>query len=133
MCQEIGEGFVNKNKKPGFRCLVTKIMLLKEFKDQLLSLDGVEKAAVIQILTHGLNQQGRSITKTPGVCGGHACFSGTRMPIWVLVNARRLGISEADLLLDYPTLTAVDLVNAWAYAEAYADEIEAAIRENEVD
>ena len=44
---------------------------------------------------------------------------------------RRLGISEAELLEDYPTLRAADLANAWAYAEAYSDEIEIAIREQE--
>ena len=49
----------------------------------------------------------------------------------MLVNARRLGISDAQLLYDYPTITAADLSNAWAYAEAYAEEIEIAIRENE--
>jgi len=50
-----------------------------------------------------------------------------------LVNARRLGITETELLYDYPTISALDLANAWAYAEAYADEIEIAIRRNEED
>ena len=49
----------------------------------------------------------------------------------MLVNARGLGISEAELLEDYPTLRAADSANAWAYAEAYPDEIETAIREQE--
>lgn len=73
------------------------------------------------------------IQKTPGVCGGDACIRQTRIPVWVLVNASRLGISESELLEDYPTLRAADLVNAWAYAEAYPDEIERAIQENEED
>lgn len=51
--------------------------------------------------------------------------------VWVLVNARRLGISEAELLEDYPTRRAADLVNAFSYAEAFPDEIETAIREQE--
>lgn len=38
------------------------------------------------------------ITKTPGVCGGDACFRGHRIPVWTVVNYRRLGGSEADLL-----------------------------------
>jgi uncharacterized protein (DUF433 family) len=49
------------------------------------------------------------------------------------VNACGLGISEAELLENYPTLRAADLANAWAYAEAYLDEIETAIQENEED
>jgi uncharacterized protein (DUF433 family) len=73
------------------------------------------------------------ILKTLGVCGGDACIRKTRIPVWVLVNASRLGISEAELLEDYPTLDAADLANAWAYAEAYPDEIETAIQENEKD
>ena len=71
------------------------------------------------------------IQKTPGVCGGDACIRQTRIPIWVLVNASRLGVSEAGLLEDYPTVRATDLANAWAYADTYPDEIETAIRQNE--
>jgi len=55
------------------------------------------------------------------------------MPVWVLVNARNLGISESQLLYDYPTLSATDLTNAWVYAEANHLEIETAIRDNEED
>ena len=29
-----------------------------------------------------------------------------------------MGVSEAQLLIDYPRLKAVNLVDAWAYAEA---------------
>ena len=43
----------------------------------------------------------------------------------------RLGASEAHLLDNYPTITAADLVNTWAYAETFANEIEWDIRENE--
>ncbi|MTJ19687.1 DUF433 domain-containing protein [Dolichospermum sp. UHCC 0260] len=42
-----------------------------------------------------------------------------------------LGISEAQILDDYPHLTAADLVNAWAYANAHLEEIETAIQKNE--
>jgi uncharacterized protein (DUF433 family) len=41
-----------------------------------------------------------------------------------------LGISEAQLLQDYPHITAADLVNAWSYTDAYPEEIAAAIRVN---
>jgi uncharacterized protein (DUF433 family) len=43
------------------------------------------------------------IEKTPKVCGGQACIANTRIPVWVLVEARRLGYSDADLLTSYPT------------------------------
>lgn len=62
------------------------------------------------------------------VCGGDPCIVRTRIPVWLLVQARRLGSSEADLLRAYPTL---DLVNAWAYFRTHRDEIEQQIREHE--
>ena len=65
------------------------------------------------------------------MCGGEPCIVRTRIPVWVLVQARRLGVSEADLLRAYPTLRAEDLANAWAYFRAHRDEIEQQIRENE--
>jgi uncharacterized protein (DUF433 family) len=70
------------------------------------------------------------ITKTPGICGGEACIAGTRIAVWLLVEAQQLGISETQLLQDYPHITSADLVNAWSYADAYPEEIAAAIRVN---
>ena len=51
--------------------------------------------------------------------------------VWALVEARRIGYSEADLLTSYPSLSATDIANAWAYAEAFPEEIETEIREND--
>jgi uncharacterized protein (DUF433 family) len=42
-----------------------------------------------------------------------------------------VGLSQSLILDNYPTLTATDLANAWAYAAAFLDEIEIAIREND--
>ena len=63
-------------------------------------------------------RQTAGIEKTENVCGGSARIVGTRIPVWLLVEARDLGASEAQLLLDYPGLRADDLVNAWAYTRA---------------
>ncbi len=106
-------------------------MKLKDLEPQLLALTPAEKFQAIQLLTQSLANIWSGIEKTPGVCGGNACIAGTRIPIWVLVNARRLGVSESELLQDYPSLQAADLVNAWTYAEVYSQDIELAIRENE--
>ncbi|MGV0023571.1 DUF433 domain-containing protein [Phormidesmis priestleyi] len=103
-------------------------MTLKELQAQLLSLSPSEKAEAIQILTRSLNKNRRGITKTLGVMGGDACIAGTRIPVWLLVSYRDQGVNDASLLDAYPDLTAADLVNVWAYAEAYFEEIEAAIR-----
>jgi uncharacterized protein (DUF433 family) len=71
------------------------------------------------------------ISKKPDRCGGDACFRETRIPVWVLVNYRRLGASDADVLRAYPGLTPADLEAAWEYAAANLAEIDRAIRENE--
>jgi uncharacterized protein (DUF433 family) len=52
--------------------------------------------------------------------------------VWQLIEARGSGASEAQLLIDYPRLKAVNLVDAWAYAHDHPDEIGAEIHANEV-
>jgi uncharacterized protein (DUF433 family) len=71
------------------------------------------------------------ITKTPGICGGDACISGHRIPVWILVGYRRRGLSDARILEAYPSLGPVDLEAAWDYAATHNDEIDRSIRDNE--
>jgi uncharacterized protein (DUF433 family) len=71
------------------------------------------------------------VSKRPDIQGGDACIVDTRIPVWVLVNYRRLGVSDAELLRGYPSLTAADLEAAWEYAAANSQEIDSAIQENE--
>lgn len=106
-------------------------MTLKELETQLLALTLDEKAEAIKILTQTLSNGSRGITKTPNVCGGEACIAGTRIPVWGLVESRYIGVSEAQLLDDYPHISAADLVNAWAYADANPIEIEEVIKKNQ--
>ena len=49
----------------------------------------------------------------------------------VIVNSRRLGATDAQILDDYPALTAADVHAAWKYYESNKEEIDLAIRENE--
>jgi len=51
--------------------------------------------------------------------------------VWTLERYRQLGWTEAQLLENFPTLRAVDLVGAWAYVGAYRDEVEQDIHSNE--
>jgi uncharacterized protein (DUF433 family) len=71
------------------------------------------------------------VTRKRGVCGGVPIVATTRIPIWVLVRARRSGLSDADLLLDYPQLKRRHLKAVWAYAESHAEEIDRQIVDNE--
>ncbi len=70
------------------------------------------------------------IQKTPGVIGGDACIRRTRIAVWMLVEAKKLGRTDTDLLADFPALTQDDLNAAWVYSAANPEEIEMAIREN---
>jgi len=71
------------------------------------------------------------IERAPTVCGGAATVVRTRIPVWILEQARRLGMSEPELLRAYPSLRAEDLANAWAYVREHGDEIEREIADNE--
>src|SRR3954463_13046163 len=90
-----------------------------------------EKALLLQWAARDVGEAYPGIESTPGVCGGEPCIVRTRIPVWVLEQARRLGSTEADLFRSYPTLRAEDLTNAWAYVRAHRDEIDQQIRENE--
>jgi len=72
------------------------------------------------------------IRKTPGVIGGDACIGNRRIAVWMLVQAKQLGISDERLLDDYePPLTQAELGAAWDYYEKHRNEIDQALRDNE--
>ena len=86
---------------------------------------------MLQWVVRDLGDAFPGIESEPSICGGEPCILRTRIPVWLLAQARHLGASEADLLQAYPTLRAQDLANAWSYYRAHKDEIEQQIRENE--
>src|SRR5262249_21725674 len=104
---------------------------LKEAEELLSKLTRGEKARLLQIVARDIGDAFPGIDTDPRISGGEACIVRTRIPIWVLEQARRLGTSEADLLRAYPSLRAEDLANAWAYVRAHKDEIDREISENE--
>lgn len=104
---------------------------IEEAEKLLSNMTRAEKAQLLQWVVRDLGDAFPGIESAPDTCGGEACIVRTRIPVWVLVQARRLGTKEADLLRAYPTLRAEDLVNAWAYYRSHRDEVEQQIRENE--
>jgi len=106
-------------------------MTLQEVEQQLHRLTPTEKVQVVQTLLYDLTNSWPGIEKTPGVMGGDACIIRTRIAVWSLEGYRRLGWSEAELLENFPTLRAIDLVQAWAYVAAHPHEIEQALLEHE--
>ena len=106
-------------------------MTLGELTPQLIKLSREEKARVVQILTNSLAGVWPGIEKTPGVCGGEARIRSTRITVWLLEGWRRSGWTDEKILEQYPSLTQLDLDNAWVYAAANEAEIEDTIRRNE--
>jgi len=104
---------------------------LEKAEQLLTEMTRAEKAQLLQWVVQDLGDAFPGIESRPEVCGGEACIVRTRIPVWLLVQARRLDTSEADLLRAYPTLRAEDLANAWAYHRAHPEEIERQIQENE--
>ncbi|MGH7223185.1 MAG: DUF433 domain-containing protein [Gemmataceae bacterium] len=73
------------------------------------------------------------VQKTTGVCGGRACIRNTRITVWGLVNSRRLGAADEQILENIVGLTPEDLQAAWDYYREHPAEIDDDIRANEAD
>ena len=86
---------------------------------------------MLQWVAQDLGNAYPGIEYSPECARRTACVVRTRIPVWTLVQFRQMGATEADLLRSYPTLTAQDLVNAWAYDDAHRADIEGEIADNE--
>ena len=106
-------------------------MTIRELEAQLERLTEDEKGELFQRLALDLIHAWPGIEKTPGVQGGDACIVRTRIPVWTLEAYRRLGWSDAQILANFPTLRAADLVFAWFYVASHADEVDQALQEQE--
>jgi uncharacterized protein (DUF433 family) len=106
---------------------------IREAEKLLSTMTRAEKLQLLQWVVRDLEDFYPGIQKTPTVCGGAACIADTRIPVWVLEQSRRLGMSDADILKNYPTLRAENLVNAWDYVRTHKQEIDEEIRLNEED
>ena len=104
---------------------------LGQVEKLLTTMTRAEKAQVLQWVARDVGDALAGIESSLGVCGGDLCIVRTRIPVWILEQARQLGTSEAELLRAYPTLRAEDLTNAWAYVRSHRQEIENHIRDNE--
>jgi uncharacterized protein (DUF433 family) len=107
------------------------VSVVQEAEALLARMSRAEKAQLLQVVAREIGEAFPGIESNPDVVGGDPCIVRTRIPVWLLEQARRLGASEADLLADYPSLRAEDLVNAWAYVRAHRDEIDRLIEEHE--
>jgi uncharacterized protein (DUF433 family) len=106
---------------------------LDEAQRLIAGLNRAEKAQILQWVARDIGDAFPGIERRPEVCGDEPCIVRTRIPVWLLEQARRQGLSDAQLLGAYPTLRADDLANAWAYVRAHPDEIDRQIEDNERD
>ena len=111
--------------------IIGRVNKLEEAERLLAEMTRSEKAQLLQWVVRDLGEAIPGIESNPNVCGGEPCIVRTRIPVWLLEQARRLGTSEAELLRSYPSLNAEDLIHAWAYVRAHKEEIEKQIKENE--
>jgi uncharacterized protein (DUF433 family) len=62
------------------------------------------------------------ITSDPAVLHGQPVVAGTRIPVTVVLDNLAGGVTEAQLLAEYPSLTIAGIRAALAYAAALAHE-----------
>jgi len=104
---------------------------LRQVERLLPALSRAEKAELLRMVVQDLGDAFPGVESVPGFCGGDACIVRTRIPVWILEQARQLGASADELLRSYPTLRAEDFGNAWTYVRSHRSEIEDDIRKNE--
>lgn len=71
------------------------------------------------------------IKKTPDVVGGKPCIRNTRISVHGLVEWRKLGRSDDEIIESIVGLTKDDLEEAWRYYDANREEIEKILRVEE--
>ena len=106
-------------------------LTLDQAQTAVAALPRQDRARLLVWLAADIADQLPGIEFDPRVCGGSARIAGTRIPVWSLEAWRRLGASDGEILRNYPTLLATDLLNAWNYVARHTPEIECEIRANE--
>jgi uncharacterized protein (DUF433 family) len=61
------------------------------------------------------------ITVNPAVCHGKPCIRGHRIWVGLILGMLEGGMSESDILADYPDLESADIRACFAYAAELAN------------
>jgi len=67
------------------------------------------------------------ITTDPTICHGQACVKGTRIPVFVVLDALASGMTIEQIIEDYPPLTKEDIHDCIYYASLIAREEEVSL------
>jgi len=62
------------------------------------------------------------ISTDPNVCGGRSCIRGHRIWVSLILDFLASGVSEEEILLEYPQLTSEDIKACIAYGSELARE-----------
>jgi uncharacterized protein (DUF433 family) len=63
------------------------------------------------------------ITVDPQICHGHACVTGTRIPVSVVLDNLAAGVPEPEIITSYPRLTTEAIQACIAYAAVVREEV----------
>jgi len=58
----------------------------------------------------------KRISINPSICHGKPCISGTRIMVSVIMDNLAEGLSEAEIMAEYPSLQSQDIKAALVYA-----------------
>jgi uncharacterized protein (DUF433 family) len=62
------------------------------------------------------------ITFKNDIMGGHACIRGTRIPVSLIINLVANGMSQEEIIMEYPDIEKEDIVESLKYAAWIANE-----------
>ncbi len=62
------------------------------------------------------------VSVDPKIMHGQACIKGARIPVTVILDNLAGGVSDAEILREYPSLQEPDIAAALAYAAELARE-----------
>jgi uncharacterized protein (DUF433 family) len=62
------------------------------------------------------------IASDPSICHGKVCIKGTRIMVSVILDNLAAGVTNAEILKSYPSLSELDLKAAISYAAELARE-----------
>ena len=63
-----------------------------------------------------MNESNSRITIDQGILSGQPVIKGTRIPVYLIIELLGCGMSEAEIMEQYPTLTKDDIKAALLYA-----------------
>ncbi|MFB3893900.1 MAG: DUF433 domain-containing protein [Phycisphaerae bacterium] len=70
------------------------------------------------------------VEKVEGRCGGQAVIEGSRIPVWIIVEWYRSGLTAEEILAHYPQLTLSRIFDALGYFDDNRQEIEEDVAAN---